>query len=121
MRCFWYSLPMQHQHAHLPETLDALRALGAQVAAGRRRLGWTAAELGERIGASKALVSRIEKGAPGVSIGTALEAAVVCGVPLFGATDPGAMRHVADDLDARLALLPARVRHRDEPEFSSAF
>lgn len=81
----------KQQHAYLPATLDAVQALGAQVAAARRELGWTAAELAGRLGVTPALVSRIEKGAPGTAIGTVLEAAVVCGVPLFGvdATDLG--------------------------------
>lgn len=35
-----------------------------------------------------AVVANIEKGAPGTAIGTVLEAAIVCGVPLFGRTLP---------------------------------
>jgi transcriptional regulator with XRE-family HTH domain len=111
---------MQVARSYLPETRAALDALGAQIAAARRELGWTAAELGERIGASPALVSRIEQGAPGTSVGVVLEAAVVCGIPLFGAEHPADLGRVAESARSRLALLPARVRPRD-PEVSDDF
>lgn len=95
----------------LPETQSALAALGAQIGIARRELGWTAAQLGERLGTSRALVARIERGAPGTAIGTVLDAAVLCGVPLFG-VDAGGMARVAVVEQARLALLPARVHPR---------
>jgi hypothetical protein len=38
-----------------------------------------------------------------------LEAAIVCGVPLFG-VEPDELRRVADTERTRLALLPERVR-----------
>ena len=98
----------------LPATSAALVALGAQVAIARRQAGWTAAELAERLGVTAALVARIEKGSPAVAIGTALEAAVLCGVPLFGAA-PEELHDVAARQRDRLALLPARVRTRTQP------
>jgi transcriptional regulator with XRE-family HTH domain len=109
----------KQQHAYLPATLDAVQALGAQVAAARRELGWTAAELAGRLGVTPALVSRIEKGAPGTAIGTVLEAAVVCGVPLFG-VDATDLRDVADRARSRVALLPQRV-HPRRTEIDDAF
>lgn len=100
---------MKRQHVYLPATRRALDLLGAQVAIARRELGWTAADLAERLGVTAALVARIEKGAPGTAIGTVLEAAIVCGVPLFG-VDPGDLGDLAERQRDRLALLPARVR-----------
>jgi transcriptional regulator with XRE-family HTH domain len=103
---------VKQQRAYLPEASAALVAIGAMIGAARRRLGWTAAELGERIGSSAALVSRIERGAPGTAIGTVFEAAVVCGVPLFD-VPAGDLPLVAARAVDRLALLPQRVRTRD--------
>lgn len=98
----------------LPATEAALGALGAQIAIARREAGWTAVELAERLGITPALVTRIEKGAPASAIGTVLEAAVVCGVPLFAA-GPHELADIAARQRDRLALLPARVRTRPQP------
>lgn len=110
---------MKQNRAYLPATLDALAALGAQIAVARRELGWSARELAGRLGVQPAVVSRIEKGAPGTSIGTVLEAAVVCGVPLFG-VDAAELSSVADRARTRLALLPRRV-HQRTPEIPDDF
>jgi len=100
---------MKRRLSYLPATLDALAILGAQIAAARRELGWTAAELAERVGVTAPLISRIENGRPTTQIGTVFEAAVLCGVPLFGkdSTELGA---TARGERNRLALLPTRVR-----------
>ena len=102
---------MQRMRPVLPATTAALVALGTQVAIARRETGWTAAELAERLGVTPALVARIEKGSPAVAVGTAFEAAVLCGVPLFGVA-PDELIDVAARQRDRLALLPARVRTR---------
>lgn len=54
-------------------------------------------------------MTRIEKGAPGTAVGTVLEAALLCGVPLYG-LEPGRMGEARELAQARLALLPQRVR-----------
>jgi transcriptional regulator with XRE-family HTH domain len=95
----------------LPATRDALAILGAQVAAARRELGWTAAELAERLGVSPPLVSRIEAGHPAVQVGTMFDAAVLCGVPLFS-PDPAELSRLAVAERNRVALLPRRVRQK---------
>lgn len=95
----------------LPATRDALSILGAQVAAARRELGWTAAELAGRLGISSALVSRIEAGHPSVQVGTMFDAAVLCGVPLFAA-DPSELSRMAEFERNRVSLLPRRVRRQ---------
>lgn len=94
---------------YLPATHDALAVLGAQIAAARRQLGWTAAELAGRVGVSAPLISRIENGHPTTQIGTVFEAAVLCGVPLFGTDTTGLSRLAHAERD-RAALLGARVR-----------
>ncbi len=106
-------------HAYLPATLEAISALGAQIGAARRELGWTALDLAGRLGISSQLVARIEKGAPGTAVGTMLEAAVVCGVPLYG-VDPARLGEVDERAHARLALLPQRIDVRPM-EIDNAF
>jgi transcriptional regulator with XRE-family HTH domain len=100
---------MKKRRTHLPATLLAVEALGSQIGAARRQLGWTAGGLAERLGVNPQLVGRIEKGAPGTAIGTVFEAAVLCGVPLFG-VEASRLEQVAELERTRLALLPARVR-----------
>lgn len=102
---------VKRTHTYLPATLDALGVLGAQIAAARRELGWTAEDLAGRLGVSAPLVSRIENGKPTTQIGTAFEAAVICGVPLFGDGTAGLAAVARRERD-RVALLPSRVRRR---------
>lgn len=110
---------MKRNQSYLPTTVEAVRALGAQIAAARRELGWTAADLADRLGVAIPTVLRIEKGATGTAIGTVLEAAILCGVPLFG-SDRQDIGRAADQATARLALLPERVRVR-VPELDNDF
>ncbi|MCI2239624.1 helix-turn-helix transcriptional regulator [Paenibacillus sp. TRM 82003] len=102
---------MKRTRSLLPATTHALTALGAQIAAGRREHGWSAADLAGRLGVAPALVGRIERGAPGTAVGTVLEAAIVCGVPLFS-VDAEELPGVAALARDRLALLPRRVHRR---------
>lgn len=102
---------MKRDHSYLPATREAVNALGAQIAAARRELGWTAQDLAQRLGVTAQLVGRIERGSAGTSIGTVIEAAVLCGIPLFG-VDAADLGQVAGRARARLALLPERVRPR---------
>lgn len=100
---------MKRSRTYLPATQAAVAALGAQIAVARRELGWSAAHLAERIGVSAPVITRIEKGAPGTAVGTVFEAAVVCGVPLFG-VPASELPSVAEREQSRAAVLPARVR-----------
>lgn len=113
---------MKKTLTHLPSTTYALRALGTQIAVARRELGWTAADLAQRLGVTAQLVSRIERGAPSTTVGTVLEAALLCGIPLFDThpDDVRAMAAVAENERLRLALLPSRTRRRPV-EVSSDF
>lgn len=113
---------MKKRSAYLPFTTYALRALGTQIAVARRELGWTAADLAQRLGVTAQVVSRIEHGAPSTSVGTVIEAAVLCGIPLFEThpDDVRAMATVTENERLRLALLPSRIRRRPV-EVSSDF
>ena len=102
---------MKKQRASLPATERAAAALGAQIVAARRELGWTQSQLAGRLGVTRHLVAKVEGGSTSATIGVALEAAIVCGVRLFGA-DRDDLPLVAEREQARAALLPASVRHR---------
>ena len=100
------------ERRHLSRTTtDAARLLGLQVQEGRRLRGWTQAELAERVGVSVVTLSKVERGDPSVALGTALESAVLVGVPLFTG-DAAGLRSAERQLGERLALLPERVRAR---------
>jgi transcriptional regulator with XRE-family HTH domain len=92
-----------------PVTLEALRLLGANLRLGRRRRHWTVAELAERVGVSEATMLKVERGDPGVRLGTAFEAAALVGVPLFD-EDRSRRMLEASRLEDRLAVLPQSVR-----------
>ena len=75
--------------------------------------------MAERIGVDRRTVAAIEAGYPGVSIGNALNAADILGVPLFGAEDRAELARLRRQGRDRLALLPTRVdkpRKRSEPD-----
>ncbi len=101
---------VRERRAYLPATRDAVAALGAQVAAARKALGWTQSDLAVRLGVRRQLISRIEHGSPTPAVGLVLEAAVLCQVPLFHVDSTG-LAGVADRERTRVALLPGRVRH----------
>lgn len=67
------------------------------------------AELAERVGVSEATMLKVERGDPGVRLGTAFEAASLVGVPLFS-EDASRRALERERLDDRLAVLPQRVR-----------
>ena len=102
---------MKRVRSYLPATTYALRVLGSQIAASRRELEWTAADLAERLGVNVQLIRKIEQGAPSTAVGTVFEAALLCGVSLFGA-DPADLEDLAIREQNRLALLPARTRRK---------
>ena len=88
---------------------DALAVLGTQIKIARQARGWTLSDTATRLGIDRRTITSIEAGAPGVSIGTAFNAAYLVGVDLFGLNgdELAAARRRGQDT---LALLPARVR-----------
>jgi transcriptional regulator with XRE-family HTH domain len=103
-----------------PQARDAARLLGAQVAGARRRRRWTAARLAEQAGISEPTLRKVERGDPSVSLGTALEVAVLVGVPLF-AVDAERLAELSDRVEDRVALLPARVLGIDDHDLDDDF
>ncbi len=90
-------------------SLEALTLLGQMIRAGRIDRKITGAEMASRMGTSRALLQRIEKGDPGCAIGAVFEAAAITGVPLFEVDRErlGAHRAVTGEM---LRLLPKTVR-----------
>jgi transcriptional regulator with XRE-family HTH domain len=106
--------PRASHHAYSPQTRDATRVLGLQIAIARRARRWTESELAGRAGVSRATLRGVEQGAPTVAIGTVFEIATLVGVQLFGA-DAESLSAIAERERDRLALLPRRVRETSEP------
>lgn len=91
-----------------PQAREAARLLGAQVTAARRRRRWTTTRLALQANISEPTLRKVERGNPTVSLGTALEVAVLVGVPLFN-VDAAQLSDLTGRLEDRIALLPARV------------
>jgi transcriptional regulator with XRE-family HTH domain len=102
---------MRRAHSYSPQTLDAVRVLGLQIARARRARRWTQQELAERAGISENTLRSIERGSETATIGVVFELATLLGIPLFGAERDELPALVAQAQD-RLALLPASVRAR---------
>ena len=89
-------------------SLEAIALLGEMIRAGRIKRKITGGEMASRMGASRALIQRIEKGDPGCSIGAVFEAAAITGVILFE-TDVERLAHRAITGEM-LSLLPKTAR-----------
>lgn len=102
---------MRRAHTYSPQTREAVRVLGLEIARARRARRWTQEELAERAGISDSTLRSIERGSPAATIGVVFELASLLGIDLFGAGPEDLPALVAQGRD-RLALLPARVRTR---------
>jgi transcriptional regulator with XRE-family HTH domain len=99
-------------------SLEAISLLGQMIRAGRIERRITGDEMAGRMGISRALLQRIEKGDPGCGIGAVFEAAAIAGVTLFE-TDRGRATAAMDRermnahraaIGEMLALLPKTAR-----------
>jgi transcriptional regulator with XRE-family HTH domain len=92
---------------------DAAAVLGQQIRAARHDRNLTAKELGERAGVSERTVLSAEAGSTTTTFGDVLSIAVVAGVRLFQLQDYDAITRERIRGAQEIALLPARVMHRD--------
>ncbi len=92
-----------------PLAKEAARLLGSRVRLGRKERRWTVGQLAERVGITEGTLRKIEQGHLSVSLGSALEAAVLVGVPLFD-QDPNRRALETGRVEDRLVLLPTRTR-----------
>jgi transcriptional regulator with XRE-family HTH domain len=88
---------------------EAVTILGQLIRIRRIERKLSVAQLAERVGVSRDLMQRIEKGDPRCGIGIVFEAAAVVGVPLFG-QDRGQLTMRVDEHEEKLQLLPKSVR-----------
>jgi len=96
---------------HSRYALDAVRLVGQLIREARLARRQTAAELAERLGVSRGLVHRIERGDPGCAVGSVFEAAAVLDLTLFDSDGPDLARELGRS-ERRLALLPSAARQR---------
>lgn len=101
-------------------TKDALKILAAMIRASRIQHGMSAAKLAERVGVSRGAIQRLEAGEAGTAIGTAFEAAIVLGIPLFdvAADDLATLRKQKQDINA---LLPQRAYLASQSDIDNDF
>ncbi len=90
-------------------SLDAVVLMGQLIRAGRLEQKITELEMATRMGVSRSLLQRIEKGDPGCAVGGVFEAAAIAGVSLFEADREQLAAHRAAT-EKTLTLLPRRVR-----------
>jgi len=97
-----------------PPVRRSLIKLGRDIAVARRKRRLTAAMMAERLGVTKVTYLRVEKGNPGVGLGTYAMAlfALGLGTPLAELVDAGTDEQA---LLLEAERLPQRVRVRTEP------
>jgi DNA-binding XRE family transcriptional regulator len=93
------------------QTREAVALLGQLIRVTRIERGMKIQELADRVGVSRDLIHRIEKGDPRCGIGVVFEAATVLALPLF-AKDPAGIADERARLDEKLRLLPKAVHHK---------
>lgn len=103
---------MKRQAPQSRYSQDALKLFGMLVKTNRINQVMTVSELAERVGVSRGLIQRLERGEPGTAIGVAFEAAAVVGVQLFDAPSATLASHVGT-LAHTLTLMPKTVRPKD--------
>jgi transcriptional regulator with XRE-family HTH domain len=91
---------------------EAITLLGQLIKGNRikRKLG--VEELATRVGISRDMLYRIERGDPRCNIGAVFEAATIVGVPLFE-EEPGRLSSRIREQSEFLKLLPKAVRKSD--------
>lgn len=102
---------------HSRQSLAALALLGRLIRLRRTEAKLTADQLAARVGISRALLYRIEKGDPSASVGAVFEAATVVGIPLFEAEHGPDTSALLRRTERELHLLPKAVRSPSRPVF----
>lgn len=100
---------MRRPHSYLPQTVDAVRVLGLQIAQARRERHMTAHEICERSQISAVTLRNVERGSLTVAIGIYFEVAILVGIDLYE-VEPNALPALVARGQDRLNLLPSRVR-----------
>ncbi|MCF8467266.1 MAG: helix-turn-helix domain-containing protein [Sneathiella sp.] len=88
---------------------EAVTLLGQLIRAGRIKHKLSVQELADRVGISRDMMQRIERGDPRCGIGAVFEAATIVGVPLFETEASRLSERVAEQGE-KLRLMPKAVR-----------
>lgn len=104
-----YDLFMKQRSPQSRYTRGALKLFGMAIRERRLAQKMTAAELADRVGVSRGLVQRLEKGEAGTAIGVAFEAATIVGLRLFD-TPPSTITEHITSLARVLTLMPKSAR-----------
>ena len=91
---------------------EAITLLGQLIQANRIKRKIGVEELATRVGISRDMLYRIERGDPRCNIGAVFEAATIVGVPLFE-EEPGRLSSRIREQAELLRLLPKAVRKSD--------
>lgn len=106
-------MPKPASRTHSRYAREAAALLGVTIREARAERRMTVAEVAERAGVSRGLVTRIEQGDMGCAVGAVFEVAAIVGVRLFDA-DPAALTDRLGTARDRLTLLPQTVRPRSQ-------
>lgn len=104
-------MPASKKRSYARYTIAAVDLLGTLVALERKARRMTAQEFSTRLNIDRSTLQRLEKGDPKIELGLAFEACALLGIPLFEEDAQGISQRL-DEASKRLALLPARVRHK---------
>ncbi|MGH1470844.1 MAG: helix-turn-helix domain-containing protein [Cellvibrionaceae bacterium] len=108
-----WKMPKTTARSYSRYTREATTLLGGLIRAARKEKALTLQELADRVGVSRGLIQRIEKGDTKCEIGAVFEAATVIGVTLFDAEETTLTKHLRQNED-KLALLPKSVRKKSK-------
>ncbi|RMB02025.1 helix-turn-helix transcriptional regulator [Eilatimonas milleporae] len=106
-------MPKKRLRRYTKITESAVALLGELIQLGRKRRGFSEAQLAERAGVSRATIQRIEKGSMTSEIGLVFELAGLVGIPLFGDLD-GSIESTRESTRNKIALLPSRIRESQD-------
>jgi len=109
----------QKTRSYSTYTKDATHLLGKLIQLGRKEHRMSAEDLADRVGISRGLLHRIEKGNLKCEIGVFFEAAVIVGVTLFE-EDRKQMNMDIDITSHKLALLPKSI-HKPQRKVKDDF
>ena len=99
------------QETYTPNVRKALRKIGGDVAIARKKRRMSMADFAERMGVSQRTLARLEKGEPGVALGSLAMALVALG-ELSRLEDMIDITRDDAGLLADLAALPQRIRKK---------
>lgn len=106
-------MPASKKRSYARYTIAAVELLGRLVQIERKSRRMTALEMANRLGVDRSTLQRLEQGDPKVEVGLAFEACAILGIPLFDTDSPGLGARI-EESSKRLALLPRRVRQKNE-------